>query len=94
MIDHHLPDPEDLLPILEQLLHHLRGRPIGTSASGSYLTREDAARLARGERAIKGGVCIIVTTDPEAIAKDLARALKALARGDISVTEFEEPNRG
>lgn len=94
-MEHHLPRPEDLLPMLSLLLDHLRHKPIGTTASGSFVTVEDAQRLSRGDRAITGGVCIIVTTDPEAIAKDLARAREAAKRGDATAISLkEEGNHG
>ena len=88
MTERNLPTADQLLPMVEQLLAHLRTKPPGAVASGVFCARGDVARILAGERT--PGLVVILSTDMDLMRRELQSAQRAIARdpGDVSATEW------
>ena len=88
MSEHHLPSADELLPMVQMLLDHLRAKPPGATASGAYLPRDKVLGALNGKPV--NGLVVILSTDPEVVQQEVRRAQRALARDprDVSATEF------
>lgn len=80
--------------MVQMLLDQLAAHPVGAKVQGALLTKEDLARVVKGERSA-GGVFILLTTDPRWIAHSVHETRQAVAQGgDVRALDFPAEPEG